>query len=137
MVESSATTVESSTKTLQRRFAYQHFTLFKDRQYFKHDELIGLSIGISNVSENAKLADIESAERDVNLMHEALDDMNYDTNLKLLEPTYDILDLQFKEFKTRAQRNHKDGKKTVFFIYYSGHGLADILTHAVVNKADE
>jgi len=63
--------------------------------------------------------------------------MNFDQNIVLLDPKMDALKLQMSKFMSHAQENHMEGKKTLFFIYYSGHGMMDTQTMAVLNKKDK
>lgn len=111
-----------------------------DYQLFKQDNQIALCLGNTDytkvLKENGKpkYANIEQADQDCETMTAGLTSLGFTRIDKMLNPTHTQLKLYFSELAVEMQKNHINGEKTLFFVYYSGHGKMDERCIVVLNE---
>ena len=110
---------------------------------FEYDYSVAILIGVQRYDklkhDDGKIMfeDINQAPQDIEVMEAGVRQLGFDKVEKFWEPDHKKLKLFFTKLDAEMLERAEEGKKSVIFIYYTGHGLMDERSLIVLNDPEQ
>ena len=110
---------------------------------FDYDHSIAILIGVQKYDQlkhddgKIMFESINQAPQDIEVMEAGCKQLGFDKIEKFWEPNHKKMKLFFTKLDAEMLERAEENKKTVIFVYYTGHGLMDERSLIVLNDPEQ